>query len=61
MENKIYFENGIVHTFTSAEIKMLKLSVRMSDVNVLPLFGEYFTEEDAEALENLKSLFDHLD
>ena len=46
LENKIYFENGIVHTLTPTDINVIRKALS-SEVS----------EEEDDALEELRSLF----
>ena len=47
MDNRIYFENGIVHYLEPEEITVIRKALKVVGVE----------EENREALENLKSLF----
>lgn len=47
LENKIYFENGIVHTLTPTDINVIRKALSSVEVS----------EEEGDALEELRSLF----
>ena len=47
LENKIYFENGIVHTLTPTDINVIRKELSSVEVS----------EEEDDALEELRSLF----
>lgn len=61
MENKMYFENGIVHTFSDDEMTVLKQGIVMFGASreLKKLMADI--PELGEAYKSLKSLFEHVD